>query len=751
MHSLLCKLKWWTVGAVKTSMFCFANCAQLVTASMLIIFSVLMIIITIRKGKTSLVRSLAETLPTGSAWSTPTASMSAVRSVFDRRGGAVARAFYMASNYVLQYEIRQAYDEYQQQSSSTRPEPGPVFVVDRWYNSTCAYSIGWKNTVGTSEESVDLLDASFFCWPPDLQLVPELVILLKVDDSVRKERVRLRRREQEITEPTTVNHNPWDGRLDADENLGKRILRAMERVTGPREVLPLDATSKTQEQVLQEALQVVTDRVERHYRPVDYFCTRPLEFFRWISSRLDLCDAETGIRRKHQPWAIQLALNKNDNSSSAAPSLRSVGIHSVNAAGILFFTRSGHPGGGQGGDNTSLAAMVWVGGSYPSEQQWRAEGILVESTPAECELLQTQPPNSLVAHYVACQEQEQIVSEDEEEQGKESGSQPNGVTARRYDRPATYTEDVTRLRREDPSKNAASAFRFVPLRMEVLIGGPGSPSGPQRYEWNRELQNSTNSNGWSKAREILPFSHSPKDGETLCSTKLQNRPITLALTGCHCAGKATLGKKIASTMSWLFQQELGDILRDADHVVAGGHRIGDGSGDLNAQSWDDRIHYEETTRDRQQLGSGSSQSSRIVETWHVGNLAWALMRKKAQPGSCLEDRKALVDQARTAIREHQKESVILFVHLSISVETCLSRRKAPDNSRRLPMDDERRECLELHKHMEEKGLDLLQTELEDLSIPLLVLNNSQDGESAIEESACRIVRFVHENFWRAAL
>jgi thymidylate kinase len=702
--------------------------------------------------------------------------MAAVRSVFDRRGGAVARAFYMASNYVLQYEIHQAHDEHehaqqrQQADADSHSSTGPpVFCVDRWYHSTCAYSIGWKNTVGTPEQSVDMLDDSLFGWPADLQR-PELVILLRVNDAVRKERVRMRRVEPEtvvtsssssssstMTEPTTVNHNPWDGRLDADENLGKRILRAMERVSGPREVIQLDAT-KTQEQVLRDALQIVTDRVERHYRPVDYFQTRPLEFFRWSSSRLDFCDAETGMRRTHQPWAIQLALNTNKTSahdgrsSSVAPSLRSVGIHSVNAAGILFFTRSCHPGGGQGGNaSTRLAAMVWVGGSYPSEQQWRAEGILVESTLAECELLHTLPPDSLVAHFVACQEQEQVVCDDDEEQGIKSGSQPYGVTARRYDRPATYTERVARLRREDASKHAVSAFRFVPLRMEVLIGGPGSPSGPHRYEWNRELQNSTNSNGWSKARAILPFRHSPKDGVTLCYTKLQNRPITLALTGCHCAGKATLGKKIASTMSWLFQRELGDILRDAEHVVAGGHRVGDGSGNINAQSWDDRIYYEETTRDHQQLENGSSQRSRVVETWHVGNLAWALMRREAQPGTSLKDRRALVDNARTAIREHQKESVILFVHLSISVEACLSRRKAPENSRRIPMDDERKECLELHKTLEEKGLDLLQTELEDLSIPLLVIDNSQDGELAIEDSARRIVRFVHENLWRTAL
>jgi hypothetical protein len=56
-----------------------------------------------------------------------------------------------------------------------------------------------------------------------------------------------------------------------------------------------------------------------------------------------------------------------------------------------------------------------------------------------------------------------------------------------------------------------------------------------------------------------------------------------------------------------------------------------------------------------------------------------------------------------------------------------------------------------YTNMEEKGLDLLQTELEDLSIPLLLIDNSHDGESAIEDSARRIVHFIHENLWRTAL
>ena len=417
-------------------------------------------------GKTSLVQGLAQTLPNATAWSTPTASMAHVRDIFDRRGGAVARAFYMASNYVLLYEIQHAYRG-----------KNEIFLVDRWYASTCAYSIGWKNTSGTPEESVDLLDQSLFQWPRDLQ-PPDILLLLQVDDPVRKERVQHRREQQ-----TMDNHNPWDGRLDADENLGKRILRAMERVSGIRHVVQLDA-NQTRDKVLQDALRTIWHQARQHY---------------------------------------------------------------------------------------------------------------------------------------------------------------------------------------------------------------GIP-----------------------------------------------KPVTVAITGTHCAGKGTIGRKLAELLGWRFDPELGDLLREK--VVASGHLTGDGSGSKNAKSWDNRVHAAEIARDLQ------SFSCRVVETWHIGNLAWAITRATKHPSFMSEEWIDLSNRAKDAIRHHQLEANVLLVHLTVVVDAMHRRRKRTENVKRVPMTDDQIECQELHSALDEWVVDfLVQEDLKDLGVPNIVIDNSLDGDKAIEATARAIAHFVREN------
>ena len=169
-------------------------------------------------GKSTLVESLVQQLPSpyvGRACATPPQSMAAIRPVFDKRGGAVARAFYAVGNYVLQFEMEKECEE--------NPSASMVFVVDRWYSSTCAYSIAWENTHG-GPESIDELDSRFFEWPKDLG-PPQLMILLEVDDRIRRQRV--------INRAARPSFNPWDDRLSQDVDLGKRIMRAHERSIGP--------------------------------------------------------------------------------------------------------------------------------------------------------------------------------------------------------------------------------------------------------------------------------------------------------------------------------------------------------------------------------------------------------------------------------------------------------------------------------------------------------------------------------------
>ena len=537
-------------------------------------------------GKTSLVLNLAQALNNenennhikGIAVSTPPKSMSEVRDIFDKRGGPIARAFYMVSNYVLLYDITEEININNAKTTSY------VVVVDRWYTSTCAYTIGYKNTVN-GPETVDSLDSSLFAWPHDLPK-PDLVVLLQVDDKVRKDRVHTRAAEEKI-----INNNPWDARLSNDSNLGKRIFRSLQRcvaVSGMLSVI-VDA-NLPQVEVLKSALADIEQRVQCHVDPSAHFKHRPLEFFVSTCANLGLCDAKTGRRGYHKPWAMQLALNNSD--STRAPSLRTVGIHTVNEGGFLFFSRGNHPGGGIGGERLP-ASIVWVGGDYPYEQQWRAEGFLWQVASSECQFLDSLPPASLVDEILACQAQE--------------GAMDNGVSRKeRGNCTSHHLERAQKLRPQNMDHSNVAlkdvkGTRFIPLRMEVLIGGPSSPGGPRRYEWTRTTESSLNENSWSAARSILTFT--PAGTIVSPTPPSQLRPITVAITGGHCSGKSTIGQKLASVMNWEFHKELGDILRET--IPVSGHREGYNS----AKDWDDTIYNAETRRDQE------TKCSRIVETW----------------------------------------------------------------------------------------------------------------------------------------
>ena len=199
---------------------------------------------------------------------TPTASISNVRPVFDKAGGSIARAFYMCSNYILQYEIRKAC---KQQYNNDKIS---VFIVDRWYSSTCAYTIGYKNTNGPPTESIDLLPNSLFKWPRDLS-PPDLMLILEVDDNERINRVSDRADRNSNTQNTGIDdppqasrNNPWDERLSNDTELGQRIISAHHRSIGPLCVKKVDA-NKTPDEVARNVLDItitqLTDKLRASF------------------------------------------------------------------------------------------------------------------------------------------------------------------------------------------------------------------------------------------------------------------------------------------------------------------------------------------------------------------------------------------------------------------------------------------------------------------------------------------------------
>ena len=131
---------------------------------------------------------------------------------------------------------------------------------------------------------------------------------------------------------------------------------------------------------------------------------------------------------------------------------------------------------------------------------------------------------------------------------------------------------------------------------------------------------------------------------------------TVVIMGTHCAGKKTVGEALARRLGCVFEGELGDVLRgEHSALVPLGHLHGDGTAaaagggegaaaviDTGVRAvdketkaadektpcappevaWDDRVYRAEKSRDYRQR----SQRWRVVETWHLGNLAWARSR-----------------------------------------------------------------------------------------------------------------------------
>lgn len=675
-------------------------------------------------GKTTLVQRLANTPPPsplshvhfiGKATSTPTPSMTSVRNVFDHRGGAVARAFYMVSNYILQHEIRE----------ECQRHPHTIFVVDRWFASTCAYSVAWKNTIG-GPESIDALDASLFQWPNELML-PNMLLLLQVDDTTRRHRVQARNSQDGNSD--TIQHNPWDDRLNQDEYLGRRIFRAFERLQGPKEFVHVDA-NQTPDQVFQDAVALVHDRAKCHFFPWVYFQRQPLEFFRWTCSQLGFCDGETGRRCQDAPlsWSLQLAVN---SPWLGSPLVRTIDIDTVDNSGILFFTSRNETVGASRDQDFQhhRASMAWVGGEFTQVHHWRAEGILCSATLEECLLMNQSPRSYMVAQFASYQNGLHEV--------KKSNSCCTTVEL------ATSCQDG--MIQKTPFTTEAAKFvaatRFVPLRIEVLMNEPGSAKGKKRSEWRRDTQ--FGEDGWSGACDIPQF-HLPKPVPDP-ATPDRLLPLTVVLTGTHCSGKATLGKRLANVLGFTFHGELGELLRSSN-LTEGGHRLGDGSGSKNASRWDELVHKSEVSRDQE------SEASRVVETWHMGNLAWALFRIDAphEPTSNALTREELVRWTRSGIQQEMRKSIVIWVHLSVSLSTMLRRRNEyPDCSTRLPLANEYDDCQEMHRLLEERNV---RHELKDIKgIPRLVLDNNQDGDEAMKERIREVLAFIHCHQWRRGL
>ena len=650
-------------------------------------------------GKTSLVQGLAEAFK-GEAMKTPSPSLSAIRPLWDHRGGILARAFYFVTNYVLEYEI----------TSGLIGSTSKFIVIDRWYASTLAYTVAYR----PDDENFQMKDLpkDIFQWPSDLFLRPHLMLLLDIDPETRQARVEGRK----LMGGGASRFNPWDDRLDNDQELGRRIMTAMKNITGPQHTHVVNANG-TKSEVLNDSLEAVRVVYKKAKHPESYYEHDPLMWWRHDGMQLGLCN-EHGYRESHALWNLQLAYDKTGHP----PVLKTVGLHHMDTYCIYYWSSSSFMDRDIC-NNGVTGSVLCLAGSYPLEYQWRAEGFFTKVTTNECILYGYQPPNSLLRHVAACED---------------SIKRSVRIDNYRNDRRETYDEFIQKhVNANECTSSTISFWRFTPIRIEVLRGGPSTRIGsyPTRWEWIHKDEK------WSM-RSILPFTPSlqniPRIDE---SWKLKN--CTIAFVGTHCSGKTTIGNRLSELLGWYFDEELGKILRDEDSLVANGHLIGGGDGINSKDQWDELIMRKECERDNI---STTNHVCRVVETWHCGNAAWNYFRRKGDL-SQNEFRSTVLQTYIDAMKKHVESTSVLMVFLSIdSANTIISRRlNDHDAMKRLPLEEECEDAKDLLCLNEKEFYEYMAAAT---NIPFLVVGNTDHGEEAIEKTLKSILYFTREHAFR---
>ncbi|XP_041668831.1 UMP-CMP kinase 2, mitochondrial [Cheilinus undulatus] len=179
-------------------------------------------------GKTTLTESLRDTLGAVLLRSPPQ-SLSPLRARFDREPPLIRRAFYALGNYITAEKIGQ---------EGTK---SPV-IVDRFWHSTAAYAIA--TAVSGPVSNLPAEGSEVYRWPTDL-LQPSLVILLTLDPTERKRRLR-DRGQGETAEEQELDHN---------QLFRLRVEEAYRRISGPA-CVTVDA-SPPADQVLQQVLLLI--------------------------------------------------------------------------------------------------------------------------------------------------------------------------------------------------------------------------------------------------------------------------------------------------------------------------------------------------------------------------------------------------------------------------------------------------------------------------------------------------------------
>jgi hypothetical protein len=164
----------------------------------------------------------------------------------------------------------------------------------------------------------------------------------------------------------------------------------------------------------------------------------------------------------------------------------------------------------------------------------------------------------------------------------------------------------------------------------------------------------------------------------------------LAIVGAHGSGKSTLGSALAGALGWEFHHELGEELRLRRLARdPGAHAL------LAQEEFDAELMGLELARDERASGP------RVVETWHPGNLAYALRRS---PEVARRYRAAL--RGRWAAGPPEG---VWVLPLAISQDTALGRLREPGPGAEATADFFWRVGQEAREQAEALGLALLPT------------------------------------------
>lgn len=190
----------------------------------------------------------------------------------------------------------------------------------------------------------------------------------------------------------------------------------------------------------------------------------------------------------------------------------------------------------------------------------------------------------------------------------------------------------------------------------------------------------------------------------------------IVLIGMHGAGKTTIGRLLAADLGISFDCEIGKSLRrQVQRNDSGSHAL------CCDDRFDERVMLYELVRDF------SSTRPRVIETWHPGNLAFAMERS---PNVCNRYFSLLSD------RLHDLRETTIVQSLVINAETALQRQSEHG-------DDAARLC-EFFARVAQRTVSLVET----FSLPMLPSLSTDDFPP--EACAAEISRRIREFNQQAA-